>query len=658
MDISALMASIGRTSNPRTKADQVQYIGRLLSLDDNSFSKFLDEIPSSILATRFGRGSEDAYFTALFADAFAAGGRFDPVLCAIVNHLVLELTYQTRFLYDESGPESVLFSGPIDDFLIGVANHNVIFGVYITDADARRLEHPSWTNTTRLLEINAGLLVECRYDGIKAALDANLRGKVGLIVCVLSDTQEIDFNKYFNDISDRVTEYTSYVVCGPAGKVCEFVASASRKYPTSKISVKIYNALEGDRNIEKAIAVVQNINELVDIKLSFRKSISFDTYFITACQEVDRSADFEIIDYLPSEDAPVKDPFAIFTTAPMSEELQNNLVKQSALRHTLANIRNGYIVPIEEHSCHTYLHLTERGEVVMDYGNDLAATYLTQLWQDSKIDSSGSRHSNLSLENVIQISGAAMPLTFTPTVHQWFSHFMIQCFPRISILDKIEKRDIKILVPAGLRRKQLEMLKSSGLSDSQIIIMPHLCTCQVEELIVPQAWSLVFTPFTISIYEKLIETLNIKTVKPYRRVLISREARKTWRNMLNFEAVKDLLVEKHGFELVKPEMLSLREEIEIFRNAQIIVGAEGAGLYGSVYSQQASAVISISDEDYSMPILGSIAENKGFKVGYVFGESMRSEQDMKRRLTLGHSDFVVDPELVNKSVLASLSELL
>jgi hypothetical protein len=56
--------------------------------------------------------------------------------------------------------------------------------------------------------------------------------------------------------------------------------------------------------------------------------------------------------------------------------------------------------------------------------------------------------------------------------------------------------------------------------------------------------------------------------------------------------------------------------------------------------------MAIGDEDYIMPILSSAASGRNFDVGYVFGESIRADSDVERRLPSGHSDFVIDPEKV------------
>ena len=125
--------------------------------------------------------------------------------------------------------------------------------------------------------------------------------------------------------------------------------------------------------------------------------------------------------------------------------------------------------------------------------------------------------------------------------------------------------------------------------------------------------------------------------------------------MLTYELVKNTLVEKYGFEVIRPEKLTLAEEVNLYRNVEIMIGAEGAGLYSAVFSKPEATYLSIGDEDYIMPVIGSIASVRGFDIGYVFGDSLRSDFDVARRKPYGHSDFVVDPASISRIIDSILS---
>ncbi|KAJ8137361.1 hypothetical protein OY671_009426 [Metschnikowia pulcherrima] len=116
-----------------------------------------------------------------------------------------------------------------------------------------------------------------------------------------------------------------------------------------------------------------------------------------------------------------------------------------------------------------------------------------------------------------------------------------------------------------------------------------------------------------------------------------------------------MLVEDFGFEVISPEKSSSSEEIAAYANAEVVVGAEGAGLYGAVFSGPKTKYITVCDEDYVMPILGSSAAIRGFDIGYVFGESFRSDRDVERRLTFDHADFIIDVDRLSQAVRHAIS---
>jgi capsular polysaccharide biosynthesis protein len=194
------------------------------------------------------------------------------------------------------------------------------------------------------------------------------------------------------------------------------------------------------------------------------------------------------------------------------------------------------------------------------------------------------------------------------------------------------------------------MLHMVGIPDERIVVIPPDALVEADELIVPQPWPLVFSPYTLQIYDEMANKVAAGQGKPTRRLLISREQRTSWRNMLTYDAVREMLIDRYKFEVLRPELLSLEDEIRTYRDAAMMIGAEGAGLYSAVYARPGQTFMAIGDEDYIMPILGSAASGRGFDVAYVFGESVRADSDVERRQPAGHSDFVVDPNKVAELV--------
>ena len=93
----------------------------------------------------------------------------------------------------------------------------------------------------------------------------------------------------------------------------------------------------------------------------------------------------------------------------------------------------------------------------------------------------------------------------------------------------------------------------------------------------------------------LIRTLfkpYIHPLIPGKRILIVREKNRSFENC---EEVMECM-KTHGFEVVRPETMSVREQIQLFSSSEIIVGVHGAALAFTVFCHPQTTVIEIHPE--------------------------------------------------------------
>lgn len=601
---------------------------------------------------RLGGPGEDAHYTETFTALDQQGVSFDPVFCALANHALLELTYQTRFLADPRGSECFLFEGDRNEFPIVTANNNIILCANVVEEDAGRFPLPEWAAATQeVLQHQEGLLVKCRRSELRPALEMNGKSRVGVIVQKIPEQGSHNFPAEYTGLSSFVDEYTTYIFQGSVNRIAKLAKSIAANDDGFECRFKIYR-LTGD-DCDRAIAVVRGGTQILRFEISNHVSFNAPCLF-RAAESTDDGSGGRLVRYRESESIDVKLPFGVFGSAPLTDEIRRNISSDSELVHDVVFIENGYLISVNEPRCSTYLHFSPKGDIFTNCGNEVAVSQQSSIWLQGQVNERGECSSHIRFDKILEVSGTAMPLTFTPHVHEWFSHFIIQCLPRLLLAKELGIKDIKYIVPQGLRKKQFDMLRAAGVGEEQIVRVAPDAGVKADCLVVPRTWRLAFSAFTIGIYDQIVHTLGLTQAPKDKKFLISRESRKTWRNMLNYNAVREGLVQKYGFEVVRPETLSLYDEIDLYRRADIIVGAEGAGLYGAVYSQPGAAVISISDEDYAMPIMGSIASMRDLHLGYVFGESFQSRLDLKRRLGGGHTDYVVSPADVLRAVDAAM----
>jgi capsular polysaccharide biosynthesis protein len=186
------------------------------------------------------------------------------------------------------------------------------------------------------------------------------------------------------------------------------------------------------------------------------------------------------------------------------------------------------------------------------------------------------------------------------TVFSWngenFGHWMFDFLPRIHSLAKAEpKAKITILMPDFLRPAFRESLELVVPGNFAVEYLPRDTWLQPEKFIWPSMISgrcNFFLP--AEYYEAIRRPIFSRYGLPERhrktkRIFITRRDALN-RRILNEDAVSGLLV-RYGFEDHELSRLSFREQVELFHQADIVVGPHGAGLSSIVFSGDIRLVI-------------------------------------------------------------------
>ena len=92
--------------------------------------------------------------------------------------------------------------------------------------------------------------------------------------------------------------------------------------------------------------------------------------------------------------------------------------------------------------------------------------------------------------------------------------------------------------------------------------------------------------------------------RPQRRIFLSRRDA-TRRRLLNEEAVINRL-KVHGFEVIVPTTLSVAEQIEVFSQAEIVVGPHSSGFSNMVFASPKSKLIEIHNPHWNLGFYRSL----------------------------------------------------
>lgn len=656
MDVAGFLCSL-RNSSDHEIEGKLKIAGYALSqklTDEPSTDVASKTIPRSVLSFVYGRAEEDAFYTSLLATAFEGDELSHVAEAAFFNRVVLQLTYQVRFALDQVKPEASIFIGSEKMFCASMLHANNIFGARIlfhSDPSAQPAWQPEWSRYDNL-ELSRHLLTQGTVEETLERLQRDQRPNIGSVLIDLDFLPTtVKLSEIFSLFENAVNARTIYALSGNAEHILGAVSEFERRYPDAVVYCKTYVERRGSVDTARGMLSVWNIADLPDVSIRHHTP-----YHCTLVTEADRQrsiSDIEHKTYRPLETVDIKEPIVVYSGAPLLPEITRALSAPRQLYHDVSYIPGAGIF-VDGSS---YFFISRDGFVSLDAATPLDEGLNTSLFKQSTISEDGLHQSVLRKTRIHHISGIAMPLAYQPTLHQFFSHFLIQCFPRLLLIDELKLKDVKIIVSDEIYPKQVEMLLEFGIPAENIIYFNSNDIIFADMMVVPKPWQLMFSAFTTGIYGKLKSKMNIKDSVGDRRILISREFRKTWRNQLNSAQLQHVLQQELNFEVIRPEKLSLREEIEMFSSSEIIAGAEGAGLYGACYSGPGRAVVSVSDGDYAMPILGSLATYTGFDLSYYFGISMRAEGDMSRRPGRLHCDYLVNPNAVVSTIKRTIEHL-
>lgn len=258
--------------------------------------------------------------------------------------------------------------------------------------------------------------------------------------------------------------------------------------------------------------------------------------------------------------------------------------------------------------------------------------FLGELWNHTGIaeahpaqmqDSSGMLVADIALgEAARHVPGRSMAFFFHPASGQNHSHFLVQTLPQLAHLAASGMQPDRLLVLPDIRDYQYEMLAALGWPRERILVRDPSQTWLCDELYT------CYVPNDLPPARDHLDRLRAhfgRRADPIRRVYVSRQDARHLRRFLN----EDELVEGLrglGFTALLPSLLSAAEEVQIFRDAKVVVGPLGAGLYNTLFADPGSVIIGLSDPRYLMWWLPQTAALAGADYGLSLGTCFLSRE--------------------------------
>jgi hypothetical protein len=227
-----------------------------------------------------------------------------------------------------------------------------------------------------------------------------------------------------------------------------------------------------------------------------------------------------------------------------------------------------------------------------------------------------------------------------------FGHFMTEALGRLYAWHDLVREEprSKILV-SHLRPYQEELLRAFGVPRERIRVMRR--PQYVERVVAadPQFHNLAYVaPEIDETYLRLAAGFAQDGVAAGpARVFVAREPG-LWRECVNASQV-EALFESLGFVVVQPELLDLEGQVALFRDARVVAGYNGSGMYGTVFSRHTVDVIGVAGRSYQATNEYLFATARSHRLHQFWGADVvsgRTDDVRGRALAPTNLDYKVD----------------
>jgi len=227
-----------------------------------------------------------------------------------------------------------------------------------------------------------------------------------------------------------------------------------------------------------------------------------------------------------------------------------------------------------------------------------------------------------------------------------FGHWLLEDLPRLRAFDYYNSetgRRPLILVkenPPGWMLKMLELL---GFSSSDWVEWVG-DDVAVSRLVVPKLNYVHSKEVQLQpsdrrwVSERMKSRIDLTTDQNFpQRVFVSRQGQ-SQRSITNFDEVMRALRE-FGFEAVRPEEFSVEDQIRLFHQAEILVGASGSGMANTVFAEDAT-LIEIMPQEANISVWFAITNEQNNQYDYLRAKTVGENTMMSGRA----SDIIVNTD--------------
>lgn len=223
---------------------------------------------------------------------------------------------------------------------------------------------------------------------------------------------------------------------------------------------------------------------------------------------------------------------------------------------------------------------------------------------------------------------------FCDGVARNYAHWLTEVLPRIALFYAEPGRSgIPLIVDQGLHENIMASLRTVLPSQAKIYLLPCGVSLSIKKLHYVHAVGYipfeprgkkaighshgVFAPDAMKSMVLRIKTcFSMHEANSRRRIYVKRNS--GVRNMINSSEVEAMLVEL-GFVVVEPEKMNFEEQVRVFHEAEVVVGATGAAMANLLFCRAPCRIVIFMSTHPDTPYYywQSVATSVGLQVGYV-----------------------------------------
>jgi capsular polysaccharide biosynthesis protein len=187
--------------------------------------------------------------------------------------------------------------------------------------------------------------------------------------------------------------------------------------------------------------------------------------------------------------------------------------------------------------------------------------------------------------------------------HGNYGHWLWEDLPRLAAALPALPDSVRFLVPETLTSFQKDSLLALGISLDRLTTQGPRTKTVCEKLwfataLGNQDWSVTAPDVLLQMRQKLLTAYSDPQKRGASRIYVSRGSVAKSKRLVNEDAVLPVL-EDLGFEVVRPELLSLPQQVAKFQNCEILLGAFGAGLTNMLFCPVPAVILELQDARFA-----------------------------------------------------------